>query len=81
MDVKRWFYDNTDSLYSNKHVPYWLEGIISLTFALLFAGIAYKITEKHFHDPEYDSNLAELQQLLKLEKKIHKGKATDDHQK
>jgi len=77
--VKTWFYDNTDTLYSNLYIPFWLNALITVFFTILFAGIAYKIVENHFKDPVYDENITKIKQLIKLEKKIHKGKATDDH--
>jgi len=79
MDVKVWFLDNTDKLYSNLHVPFWVDALTSVLLTLIFAGTAYKITENHFKDPMYDENMTKLKQLIKLEKKIHKGKATDDN--
>lgn len=57
MDVKRWFYDNTDRLYKNDHVPGWAKFLIGIFFAAIFAGIGYKLAEKHYHDPHYDGNL------------------------
>lgn len=81
MDVKRWFYDNTDRLYKNDHVPGWAKFLIGIFFAAIFAGIGYKLAEKHYHDPHYDGNLQELKTLIRLDKKINKGKATDEHKK
>lgn len=70
MDVKKWFYDNTDTLYKNAHVPDWLKAILSIVFTLVFGGIIYKLIANHFHDPVFDSHLDDLQLYLKLEKKI-----------
>lgn len=78
MDVKRWFYDNTDELYSNEHVPVWEKLMIGFVFSMFFSGIMYKITEKNLHDGEYDDNLSDLKSLISLEKKIAKNKATDE---
>lgn len=79
MDVKRWFYDNTDELYSNEHVPTWEKILIGFCFSMFFSGIFYKITESHLRDQHYDDNLTDLKTLISLEKKIAKNKATDDH--
>lgn len=57
MDVKQWFYDNTDELYKNDHVPNWAKFLIGIFFAAIFAGIGYKLAERHYHDPHYDGNL------------------------
>lgn len=57
MDVKAWFYDNTDTLYKNYHLSDWLKGFISLLFTVTFAFIAYKIAENHFNDSDYDENI------------------------
>lgn len=57
VDVKTWFYDNTDRLYKNDHVPEWAKFLIGIFFAAIFAGIGYKMAEKHYHDPHYDGNL------------------------
>jgi len=79
MDVKAWFYDNTDTLYSNEHVPIWLKFLLGFVFSLLVSAIFYKITESHLSDDHYDDNLTDLKTLISLEKKIAKNKATDDH--
>jgi len=59
-DVKGWFYDNTDSLYKNYHMPNWLKFLISLLFTVLFAWLGYKIVESHYRDPQYEENLEKL---------------------
>jgi hypothetical protein len=79
MDVKAWFYDNTDTLYSNEHVPIWLKFLLGFVFSLLVSAIFYKITESHLSDDHYDDNLTDLKTLISLEKKIAKNKATDEH--
>lgn len=60
MDVRTWFYDNTDTLYKNYHMSDWLKGLIAALFCATFAFIAYKIAEKHFHDPDYEENIEQI---------------------
>jgi len=40
--------------------------------------MAYKAAEIHFRDPKQDDRIKELRALLKLLKKLKKGKITSD---
>lgn len=55
--------------------------LISLIFTATFGFITYKLVERHFDDPLFHDNVSSLKTLVKLEKKVHKNKASDDHKK
>ena len=78
MDVKTWFYDNSDTLYHNNEVAVWIRSLISISFSLIIVVIAYLIVRHRYNDPDYDTNLDKIRILIKIEKKIHKGKAEID---
>ena len=78
MDVKTWFYDNSDTLYHNNEVAVWIRSLISISFSLIIVLIAYLIVRHRYNDPDYDTNLDKIRTLIKIEKKIHKGKAEID---
>ena len=77
--VKEWFYDNTETLYHNTHVNIWLKIVTTVLFVIALSVLTYKLVERHFNDPKYDENVADLKKLIKIEKKIRKNKDVADH--
>ena len=65
MDVKTWFYNNSDTLYHNNKVAHWIKALISIGFTLIFAVIAYLMVKKHYNDPDYNENLDKIRELVK----------------
>lgn len=81
VDVKKWFFENTDRLYKHYKINVLWKVLISLIFTATFGFITYKLVERHFEDPLFYENVDSLKTLVKLEKKVHKNKASDDHKK
>jgi len=81
VDVKKWFFENTDRLYKHYHLNTIWKVLISLIFTATFGFITYKLVERHFEDPLFHDNVSSLKTLVKLEKKVHKNKASDDNKK
>lgn len=72
------FETNVDKLYVDSKFSGGMQFLISFLFLIIFSFIAYKSAEVYFRDPKQDDRLKWLSQLLKLVKKLKKGKIQDD---
>lgn len=74
----KFFKKNIDTLYIDTKMTAGMQVFICFLFLTLFGFAAYKAAEMYFRNPIQDTRLIELNNLLKLFKKIKKGKMTEE---
>lgn len=73
----KWFLDNDNALYHNPKLSFWWGAPIALVLALLVSWASYSTLETIYTDVEFNDHNADLALLLKIEKKIAKGKKVE----
>lgn len=76
----KWFEKNLDQLYIDTKMTGAWQVFICFLFLSIFGFVAYKGAEVYFRSPIQDDRLVELNNLLKLFKKVKKGKMTQDEE-
>jgi hypothetical protein len=76
----KFFEDNIDVLYVDTKMTAGAQVFICFLFLAIFGAITYKVAEVYFRNPTQDDRLVELTNLLKLFKKLKKGKISEDEQ-
>jgi len=77
-EAVKFFKKNIDTLYIDTKMTAAAQVFISFLFLTISGLAAYKAAEMYFRNPTQDTRLLELNNLLKIFKKIRKGKMTED---
>ena len=79
-EAVKFFQDNIDTLYIDTKMTGAMQALICFLFLSILGFVAYKPAESYFRNPQQADRLVELNNLLKLFKKVKKGKMTEDNE-
>jgi hypothetical protein len=75
--AKEFFEKNSDVLYHDRQMPNALKIVVTLLFCGVICAFVYFGTEKVYHIDGFSERVDEIRVLIKLRKKIAKGKQID----
>jgi len=73
----KWFQDNTDTLYHNSEKYLTFGRVLGFILSVLIGWAVYYHTDKSFEAADFEEIVIDMRWLLKVEKKIAKGKPFD----